>query len=176
MRRSMICVLSALALCVLGGCSKSESGAEQTSVEANKPTVEKIQGEAFANKYFKATVPTGWKVTTDPKMDFISRIHKTDDGSGMGPSVHIKIEGHGAWPGEPKAETESMAKSQSGTNVEQVSMAGQTFFKTTFGTGMMKQTMFMAKNKGNKVTVTLMGTNFESEPMLMKIFGNLEFL
>lgn len=135
-------------------------------------------GKAFENKYFKAGIVEGWTVFEDPKLP-VMRIYPEKDQGMYAPSINLKFEGpisgHFEWAGTPEQAVGNMAKNYKGSEPQKEVINGLDFYKTSYTYGGYAQTMYIAKKDGNKITVTLAGTDVDKNPDVLKIMKTLTF-
>ena len=87
----------------------------------------------------------------------------------VGSAIHLKFEGNGNWPGIPEGAISDFAKNYNGSAPEKTVIMGLEYFKTNYEYGGQKQTMMIAKKNGNKITITLVGTDYDKNPDIPKI-------
>lgn len=135
-------------------------------------------GKAFENKYFKASIVEGWTVFEDPKLP-VMRIYPEKDQGMYAPSINLKFEGpisgHFEWAGTPEQAAGNMAKNYKGSGPDKEVINGVEYYKTSYTYGGYAQTMYIAKKDGNKITVTLSGTDVDKNPDVQKIMKTLSF-
>jgi|GEM_PF-1456228 len=136
------------------------------------------KGEVFENKFFKATIPQGWTVFDDSKLGMM-RIYPEKDTSMYAPTIHLKFEGpisgHFEWAGTPEQAISYMATNYNGSAPEKITINKIEYYKTTYEYGGQKQTMYVAKKEGNKITITLVGKDFEKDPDIPNILETISY-
>lgn len=129
-------------------------------------------GDVFENAFFKATILDGWTVFDDSKVKMM-RIYPKNDTGMYAPTIHLKFEGNGNWGGTPEGAISDFAKNYNGSTPEKTTIMGLEYFKTKYEYGGQKQTMMIAKKNGNKITITLVGKDYETNPDIPKILETI---
>jgi hypothetical protein len=140
----------------------------------NGSSGDKSSGEAFENNYFKAMIPDGWTVFDDSKLGMM-QIYPKGDTSIYRTTIHLKFEGKGNWHGTPEQSIANMASNYNGTAPEKVVINGIEYYKTTYEYSGHKQTMMVSKRNGSKITVTLIGKDYEKNPDIPKILETISY-
>ena len=156
---------------IMGFAIACGGGADSSS---GKAPAKKSGGEIFENDFFKATIVKGWTVFDDSKVKMM-RIYPKNDTSIYAPTIHLKFEGNGNWGGTPEQAIANMANNYSGTAPEKEVINGVEYYKTTYEYGGQKQTMLVTKKNGNKITVTLVGKDFDKNPDIPKILATISY-
>ncbi|MFC2146590.1 hypothetical protein ACFLRT_04425 [Acidobacteriota bacterium] len=159
------------ALLVIGFVAACGGGGESSGGEAQPA---KANGEVFENDYFKATIPVGWTVFDDSKLAMM-QIYPKGDTSMYRTTIHLKFEGKGNWHGTPEQSIASMASSYNGTAPEKIVINGTEYYKTTYEYSGHKQTMMVAKKDGSKITVTMVGKDYDKNPDIPKILETISY-
>jgi hypothetical protein len=157
---------------VIGLAAACGGGDSQAGDTANKPAQK--GGEVFENDFFKVTLQPGWTVFDDSKVKMM-RIYPKNDTSIYAPTIHLKFEGNGNWAGTPEESINSMASNYKGTAPQQVTINNIQYYKTTYEYGGQKQTMMVTEKDGNKITVTLVGKGYDTNPDIPKILDTLSY-
>ncbi len=154
MKKNGMLMLGLLAICMMFAACGGGGAAE-------------AQGKAFESKYFKVTLMPGWTVFEDTKLP-VARIYPEKDTGMYAPTIHLKFEGplsgHYEWAGTPDKAIADMSKSYGGSAPEKEVIGGLEYYKTTYTFSNMKQTMYIAKKDGTKVSLTLVGTDYDKLP------------
>ena len=102
------------------------------------------------------------------------RIYPENDTSMFAPTIHLKFEGNGKWSGTPEGSISTMSEEYKGTAPEKVIINGIEYWTTTYDYG-GKQMMYVAKIDGNKITVTVVGRDFDKRPEIPKILETISY-
>lgn len=135
---------------------------------------DKNDDEVFENNFFKATIPDGWTVFDDSRVKMM-QIYPKNDASMYKPTIHLKFEGNGNWSGTPENSIADMAKNYNGTAPEKVVINGIEYYRTTYEYGGQKQTMMVTRKDGNKITVTMVGKDYDKLPAIPKILETMSY-
>jgi hypothetical protein len=159
-------MVALLVIGFIGACGGSGNGSGGDTQPA------KASGETFENDYFKAFIPDGWTVFDDSKLGMM-QIYPKGDTSMYRTTIHLKFEGKGNWHGTPEQSIANMASNYSGTAPEKVVVNGTEYYKTTYEYSGYKQTMMVAKKDGNKITVTMVGKDYDKNPHIPEILETI---
>jgi hypothetical protein len=151
----------------MAACGGNGGGEGSTAAEKN-------DGETFENDFFKAIIPGDWTVFDDSKVKMMQIYPKNDSGM-YKPTIHLKFEGNGNWHGTPEGSIAGMAKNYKGSAPEKVVINGIEYYKTTYEYGGQKQTMMVTKKDGNKITVTMVGKDYDKNPAIPKILETISY-
>jgi len=152
---------------------KAEEAPEQAATKAEKDTgAGKVT--TFENDFFKAEIPKGWTVFDDSKVKMM-RIYPEGDTSMYAPTIHLKFEGNGNWAGTPEDSISTMAKNYNGTEPKKEVINGIEYWTTTYEFSGSNQTMYVAGKDGNKITVTIVGKDYETIPEIQEILKTISY-
>jgi len=70
--------------------------------------------------------------------------------------------------------TGTMIKNYNGSPLERLAIKGLEYCRTTHEYGGMPQTMLVARKDGNKITLTLVGKDYQTNEDLKKILKSIE--
>jgi len=164
----VLVVVGFLAAC--GGSGEKGNGAGADTAKASA----KKGGDVFENDFFKVTLAEGWTVFDDSRVKMM-RIYPKDNKSIYAPTIHLKFEGNGNWAGTPEQSIANMANNYNGTAPEKEVINGIEYYKTTYEYGGHKQTMLVTKKDGSKITVTMVGKGYDTNPDIPKMLAALSF-
>lgn len=159
-------------LLVIGLTAACGGNGETGADGAAKKDAAKAGGEAFENAFFKATITDGWTVFDDSKVKMM-RIYPKNDTSMYAPTIHLKFEGNGNWPGTPEGAITDFAKNYKGSAAQKEVINGLEYYKTTYEYGGHKQTMMVAKKDGSKITISLVGADYDTNPAIPQILKTI---
>ena len=165
--------LPMIIILMMGLAAACGGGKDQTTDMTRTPAP-KNSGEVFENDFFKATLPAGWTVFADSRVQMM-RIYPKADTSIYAPTIHLKFEGNGNWSGIPEQAIADMARDYKGTAPEKVVINGIPYYKTTYEYAGQKQTMLVTKKDGSKITVTLVGKGYDTNPAIPKILDTISY-
>lgn len=155
--------------------ASSEAGetAEQAETKVDEGAGDS-KSTTFENDFFTAEIPEGWTVFDDSRVKMM-RIYPEGDTSMYAPTIHLKFEGNGNWAGTPEDSISTMAKNYNGTEPKKEVINGIEYWTTTYEYSGSKQTMYVAGKDGNKITVTIVGKDYETIPEIQEILKTISY-
>lgn len=169
---SIIILTVALLVGCGGGSNAPAADSEEKPGDSHATRNDAGKGTVFENDFFSAVIPDGWTVFDDSKVRMM-RIYPEGDTSIFAPTLHLKFEGNGNWGGTPEAAIQEMVERYSGSDPEKTVINGLEYVRTTYEHSGSNQTMLVAKKNGNKITLTLVGRDYESNPDLAEILDSI---
>lgn len=172
-RFAYVCIVL-LAFGLFIACGDNETPSADVAEETAAPEAAETAANTFENSFFKADIPAGWTVFDDSKVKMM-RIYPEKDTSIFAPTIHFKFEGSGKWGSTPEQAIKEMAGNYEGSAPEKEIINGVEYWKTMYEYGGQKQTMYVAKKDGTKITVTVVGRDYEKLPEIMKTLSTVSY-
>lgn len=155
---AIVCLVGAAACG--GGSTATEGGGESDSA--------KVAVAPMETAMFTTVLPENWEVMSDA-LDKMGMMTLAKKGTGGKVGVYLKFEGHGNWGGDPLTDIQAFSEKQQGTPAEMATINGIEWAGTTYEAYGMKQTMYVTKHNGTKVTATVLGET--SDPGVQAILN-----
>lgn len=146
-----------------GGGGEAQTSGGEVEKAAAKPATTPLDTALFST-----VLPDDWEVMSDA-IDKMKMMTLAEKGTGGKVGVYLKFEGSGNWGGEPMKSIQDFADKQGGTPAEAVTINGIEWAKTTYEAYGTKQTMYVTKHNGTKVTATILGD--DDTPAIQAIMG-----
>jgi hypothetical protein len=128
-----------------------------------------VKGKIWENEKFSVLVPDGWE-TKDMEGGIQIQLLANN------PFVMvIEITRNNVTEAEIKAELEEIVKSQNASPIEEVTMLGVKFFKTTLITETLDQTVYTGVRNGEKVAILLGGKDHKNNEEMKAMLESIKF-
>jgi len=88
--------------------------------------------------------------------------------------MQVSVSGSNVTEAEDKALLEGMSKQYSGTALEEVSMFGMKFFKTSFTANGSDQTMYSGVRNGEQVKIQMAGKDHQNNEAIKSMFSSIK--
>jgi hypothetical protein len=152
---------------VSGGGEVKETAAEagETTAKAEETkAASNVKGETYDTEKFSILAPDGWE-----KMDIPGgvQLYKGND------IMQVSVSGSNVTEAEDKALLEGMSKDYSGTALEEVTMFGVKFFKTSFTANGSDQTMYSGVRNGEQVKIQMAGKDHQSNEAIIAMLESI---
>jgi hypothetical protein len=146
--------------------------AKETAAEAGETTakaeetkaVSNVKGETYDTAKFSILAPDGWE-----KMDIPGgvQLYKGSD------IMQVSVSGSNVTEAEDKTLLEGMKTTYSGTALEEVTMFGVKFFKTSFTANGSDQTMYSGVRNGEQVKIQMSGKDHQSNEAIIAMLESI---
>ncbi len=158
---------------VFGSLLACSGGASDPTAEAasSGSSMKVASGTPLENDRFATTLPDGWEVAADD-LDKMGLMTLQEKGSGGKQAVYFKFEK--GYTGKPMDNVTRFAEKQNGTPAEEVVRNGIAFARTAYEAHGVKQSLNIAAHDGQKVTLTVMGDDYDTSPEVKAVFDGLE--
>jgi hypothetical protein len=177
----MIVVIAGMVFMAGCGGSKTESASttasgggevKATAVEAGETTAaaeetkaaSNVKGETYDTEKFSILAPEGWE-----KMDIPGgvQLYKGND------IMQVSVSGSNVTEAEDKALLEDMSKQYNGTALEEVTMFGVKFFKTSYTANGSDQTMYSGVRNGEQVKIQMSGKDHQNNEAIIAMLESI---
>jgi hypothetical protein len=164
---SVIVVITAItSMFLMAGCEE----AKETLTESKATVAESIiKGETYENSKFSITVPDGWVISY--KTDNSVWLNTKDEVFGL----IVEVSGNNVTEAGIKTEVEELIKSKNGTPLEETTVLGIKFFKTSVVDGSLDQTAYVGVRNSEKVSIILAGKEHENNNEMKAMMESIKF-
>ncbi len=161
---AVIAIIASMSLITACGGSKTEAKADSASGETAAAQKAEVAGEKFDTEKFSILVPSGWE-----KMDISGgvQIYKGND------IMQVVVTGVNVTEADDKAGLESLKEQYSGTELEEVSMLGVKFYKTSFTANGVDQTIYSGVRNGEQVKIQMAGKDHANNEAILAMFESI---
>jgi hypothetical protein len=129
-----------------------------------------VKGKIWENEKFSVLVPDGWE-TVDYEGGIQIQLLDVNN-----PFVMvITTTKNEVTEAEVKAELEEIVKSQNATPIEEVTMLGSKFFKTTLKTEALDQTVYTGLRNGEEIDILLGGNDHKNNKEMKAMLESIKF-
>ena len=180
----VILAIASVAL-LAGSCGEEEEqyqnraadGTSETAAAAKETVAEsKVKGTIYETELFSILVPDGW-VTEDLSAEDLAAegsvgVVITKDKDVMQLSVLVDIPEAATFS---KQQVELVVKGLNGTALEEVTILGIKFFKTSYTLDGKDQTIFYGDRNGDVVTIAMGGKDHQNNVEIKAILDSIKF-
>ena len=157
----VLCLIVLLCACNASvGQSVKPDASEQVSEDA--PVA---NGEVIETDKFTVTAAKGWE-----KMDILGGV-QLYKGSLM---FQVSVTGMNVTPEEDLAALQSLADQNSGTEIDEVSMLGLTFYRTYYTASSVDQAFYSAVKDGEQIHIQIGGSGFKDNADIAAMLDSLK--
>jgi hypothetical protein len=162
----IVAIAAIASMFLVAGCEE----AKETVAESKVTAVESmIKGEIYENSKFSITVPDGWVISY--KTENSVWLNTKDEVFGL----VVEVSGNNVTETAIKAEVEELIKTKNGTPLEEATMLGVKFFKTSVVDGSLDQTAYIGVRNGEKVSIILAGKEHKNNNELKAMMESIKF-
>jgi hypothetical protein len=162
----IVVIVAITSMFLMAGCEE----AKETVAESKVTVAESIvKGEIYENSKFSIPVPDGWIITY--KTENSVWLNTKDEVFGM----IIEISRNNVTEAEIKSEVETLIKSKNGTPLEEVTILGIKFFKTSVLDGSLDQSAFVGVRNGERVSIVLAGKDHKNNNEMKAMMESIKF-
>lgn len=160
-------VLIVMPLAGCGGSASSESAGQADSAETTAAAAEEVKGEMIENDKFSMIVADGWEqMELSGAAGF--QVYKGND------VIQVKVSGMNVTEEEDKTLLENMKEQYGGTDLEEVSMLGMKFYKTSFTASGVDQTIYSGVRNGEQVSIQMAGKDHQNNKDIKAMFESIK--
>ncbi len=167
-----VVLLLGLASLACGDKATSEVVADRsTARDSELPSVPPAKAASdLDTKYFTTVVPEGWEILADD-LEAMGLMTLAEKGTGGAHGVYMKFEP--GYSGDPMANVSKLAANYDGSAAASSTRNGVEWASTRYTYSGITQTMNIASHAGHKVTFTVMGADYSTDPGVRAIFDSL---
>ena len=161
---AVIAIIASMSLITACGGSKTEAKAESASGQTEASQKAEVAGEKYDTEKFSILVPSGWE-----KMDITGgvQIYKGND------VMQVAVVGSNVTEEEDKALTEGTKEQYGGTELEEVTMFGVKFYKTSFTYSGVDQTIYSGVKNGEQVKIQMAGKDHANNEAIIAMLESI---
>ena len=166
----LVVIVAISCMFLIAGCEEAKETAADAKEAAEVTVAEStLKGEVYENSKFSITVPGGWIISY--KTDNSVWLNTEDEVFG----IIVEISRNNVAEADIKSEVEELIKSKNGTPLEEVTILGVKFFKTSVIDGSLDQTAYVGVRNGERVSIVLAGKGHQNNAEMKAMMGSIKF-
>lgn len=176
----LLAITGLLAAACGGSTSTAQSADAGGAGSAQAPSAKKPAGIQAAKaaatiekESFRTVLPEGWEILADD-MEKMGLMTLAKKGTGGAQGVYLKFEK--GFKGEPLAAIEKFASKYNGTAAATSQRNGIEWAHTRYAYNGIDQSLNITAHNGSKITFTVMGEDYDTDPGVKAVFDSLELL
>ena len=166
----LVVIVAISGMFLIAGCEEAKETAADAKEAAEVTVAEStLKGEVYENSKFSITVADGWIISY--KTDNSVWLNTEDEVFG----IIVEISRNNVTEADIKSEVEELIKSKNGTPLEEVTILGVKFFKTSVIDGSLDQTAYIGVRNGERVSIVLAGKGHQNNVEMKAMMGSIKF-